>query len=128
MFAKPGHLKLHPVTAHITRPGIPEHLEPELHIQFQDKEWHSDHRQGRNPEWDLGCHFEHHVREGCLENEIIFKMIDHKGLFHKDEPIGVHRCHVKHFCHEYGEHEKTIMLQHDGNDVCELLLKIHHKE
>ena len=128
MFAHKGHIKIHPVTAHIMRDGehIGEELEPKLLINFGEDEWHSDARKGRNPEWAMGCHWEHHVADP--QNDIHFKIIDHRGMFHKDEPLA-HVCFkIAELCHGEGEHEKEIILHHQGQEACKLIVKIHFKK
>ena len=125
MLAHKGHIKIHPVTAHVLRngEGLDEHLEPKLYINFADDEWHSDARKGRNPEWDLGCHWKHHVHDP--QNDVHFKLIDHKGVFHKDQPIAHMTCKIADFCHHEGEKEFELMLHHEMHEGAKLLIKVH---
>ena len=127
MMAHKGKLRIHPVTAHIMRAGLPEdgHLKPMVRIEIADAEWTSSHKQGRNPEWG-GEHFEHHIHDP--QNDIHFKIVDHEGLFHKDEPLAHLHYNVGKLTHHEGEREWEEMLHHEGQDAVKLLFKTHFEK
>ena len=126
MLAHPGHLKLHPLRAHVKREGQGK-MHPYVEIEFNGDKWKSSHHEGHNVEWNGHEHWEHKIHEAGLDHVLTVKLMDHEGIFHSDEGIGHCKFEVKRLCHHNKKHEweEEVIIEHAGMQAGHIIFRCH---
>ena len=123
MLAHKGHIKMHPIKAHVNHDGQGE-VHPFVKIHFQHSDWESSHHKGHNVEWNGHEHWEHKVEH--TEHEIEIWLKDHEGIFHgPDKFIGHAKFNIGKLTHQHGEWEERVDVHREGHEAGHIIFRMH---